>query len=149
RLVPCLVRVRRGSGCDRLGRGAVRQTWGRTAPGRYRGTFTRHALNALSVERVFDDLPVESAVRPRDQANDRVADRALPAGQQPVLGGGRCQRAPLARADRLGRGPKGLTAPRLHLDDHQLAASAADEVYLAPPGGEAGATHLVPSTPPP
>ena len=101
----------------------------------------------LYSKRVLHQLSVEPSVRSQGQSNDREADGAAPLRQGAVLGRRRDQRPALARADAFKRRAETVAAPRLHLDDHERAATPADEVELAATGQEARADDLVAARP--
>ena len=95
------------------------------------------------VKGVVDQLGFETTVGGDQEADDGKADRPPPAGEQPVLGGGLPKGASLACTDGFVRRAEGVAGPGLDLDHHQLAATPAEQVDLAPPGAEARTDELV------
>src|SRR5205823_3077952 len=65
-----------------------------------------------SGEKVLDQLRGEAVVRVAGEPDDRKPDGSAPLGEGAVLGGGRQQRLPLARAHRLQRRPECVARAR-------------------------------------
>ena len=97
----------------------------------------------VSVEGVFDQLGVETALRVDGEPHDGETDRPAPARERAVLGRRRQERPALAPVDRVRGRSEERRRPGLDLDHDELAALAAHEVELAAPRREARANDLI------